>query len=67
MIDFTHAVWQRSRKSQQAGQCVELARLDGVVGVRDSKDPRGPILVFAAADMSAFLDGVIKGKFDIVQ
>lgn len=53
--DFSCATW---RKSSYTGNqnCVELARLPGLVGVRDSKDPDGPVLVFSAGEMRGLLD-----------
>ena len=64
MIDFSRATWRKSTRSQQSGQCVELARVAGVIGVRDSKEPDGPILVFTVEEVAAFLDGVAKGEFN---
>jgi hypothetical protein len=32
--------------------------------MRDSKDPDGPILLYARAEFKAFLDGALKGDFD---
>jgi hypothetical protein len=44
---------------------VELAALpDGTVGVRDSKDPHGPILTFTRTELQAWLDGAKRGEFD---
>ncbi|MEU8800514.1 DUF397 domain-containing protein [Spirillospora sp. NPDC048819] len=35
-------VWRKSRKSTtQGGECVEVAALSNVIGVRDSKNPQG--------------------------
>jgi hypothetical protein len=34
---------------------------DGLVRVRDSKDPDGPVLLFPAAGWAAFLHGVASG------
>jgi hypothetical protein len=43
--DMSRAVWRESRHSANAGNCVEVAgNLAGVVAVRDSKNPDGPIL-----------------------
>jgi len=45
---------------------VEVARnLPGVVAVRDSKDPAGPVLGFAALGWSAFTAAVRNGEFDL--
>ena len=41
---------------QRQRECVEVAdNLPDVVGVRDSKDPTGPMLVFAPAAWRAFV------------
>lgn len=41
-------IWRKSiRSNPWAGgdpECVELAELGGVIGVRDSRDPGGPVL-----------------------
>lgn len=64
MIDFSRATWRKSTKSQQSGQCVELAKVGDLIGVRDSKDPNGSVLVFTVEEIAAFLDGAIKGEFN---
>lgn len=64
MIDFSRAMWRKSTKSQQSGQCVELAKVGSVIGVRNSKEPDGPILVFTVEEIAAFLDGATKGEFE---
>jgi hypothetical protein len=47
--------WRTSTHSGQNGACAEVARnLPGVVGVRDSKDRGGPVLMFGPADWEAF-------------
>lgn len=62
--DFSRAVWRKSAKTQANGQCVEVARLGETIGVRDSKDPSGPMLCFTLSEFEAFLDGAHKGEFD---
>ncbi|MET8363211.1 DUF397 domain-containing protein [Micromonospora sp. NPDC049580] len=56
-MDLTNAIWRKSRRSgSSGGNCVEVAdNLPGVIGVRDSKDPAGPILAFAPAAWRAFV------------
>lgn len=57
---LTGAVWRTSSYSGTQGNCVEVAtNLPGLVAVRDSKDPGGPMLVFAAGEWAAFV-GPIK-------
>lgn len=63
MTDFTNATWRKSVKSQNDGACVEIARVDDVIGVRDSKDPAGPVLEFSIREFAAFVDGAGKGEF----
>jgi hypothetical protein len=62
---MTGLTWRRSSSSTGNGECVEVAALpDGTVGVRDSKDPDGPVLTFTRAEMRAWLQGVRAGEFD---
>ncbi|SNS52767.1 protein of unknown function [Actinomadura meyerae] len=50
------ATWRKStHSSNQGDDCVELADLGEVVGLRDSKDPDGPKLVMRRAEFSALL------------
>ncbi|MDM4722924.1 DUF397 domain-containing protein [Micromonospora sp. WMMA1363] len=48
------ARWRKSSHSGDEGACVEIATLPRKVGVRDSKDPGGPLLLFAPAAWAAF-------------
>jgi hypothetical protein len=56
--------WKKSSFSLSAGECLEVAHLDGGIGVRDSKDPLGPVLMFTRGEMLAFVKGVREGEFD---
>jgi hypothetical protein len=49
--------WRKASHSGSNGNCVEVAgsRPDAVA-VRDSKDPRGPVLVFTPGEWKAFTD-----------
>jgi hypothetical protein len=56
--------WVKSSFSFANGNCVEVASLPGGnVGVRNSKDPDGPILIFLPDEWKAFLDGARNGEF----
>ncbi|MEW2383474.1 DUF397 domain-containing protein [Micromonospora sp. NPDC047707] len=56
-MDLSNARWRTSTRSTSAGgECVEVAdNLPGVVAVRDSKDPAGPVLAFGPATWKAFV------------
>jgi hypothetical protein len=54
-IDLSGAIWRKAARSNNGGNCVEVAQnLTGIVAVRDSKDPEGPVLIFTSADWEAF-------------
>ncbi|MEW2353601.1 DUF397 domain-containing protein [Spirillospora sp. NPDC029432] len=53
-MDLSDATWRKaSRSGENGGNCVELAGACGVVGVRDSKDPEGPVLLVTPAVLRA--------------
>jgi hypothetical protein len=39
--------------------------MDGVVGLRDSKVEDGPVLLFGAAEWTAFMTRIRAGDFDL--
>lgn len=56
MPDLTNAVWRKSSRSNNGGDCVEVAdNLSDIVGLRDSKDPSGPILTFSPTAWTTFI------------
>jgi hypothetical protein len=57
--------WRKSTYSGCLGNCVEVATLyGGQVALRNSRHPRGPLLIFDRGEMAAFLAGVKDNKFD---
>ena len=66
MIDRTvFTNWRKSRRSGGGDNCVEVAfATNGSVGLRHSKDPEGPILIFTSREWDAFTGGVRDGEFD---
>lgn len=62
-IDLSNAVWRKSTRSSATKDCVEVAFVDGNhVGVRDSKNPTGPALVFAPSAWDAFTTAICAGE-----
>ncbi|MCM2391827.1 DUF397 domain-containing protein [Streptomyces albipurpureus] len=63
-------IWIKSSYSQQGGNCVEWApahaSTTGMVPVRDSKEPHGPILSLPADSFASFVAGVKAGEFSTV-
>jgi hypothetical protein len=63
--DLAAARWAKSRHSANGGNCVEIARgLPGIIAVRDSKDPAGPVLIVTPSqwrDLTARLRSVHTG------
>ncbi|GAB3448002.1 DUF397 domain-containing protein [Actinophytocola sediminis] len=57
--ELAGASWRKSSRSGAVGNCVELSWPGSeVVAVRNSRDPRGPVLVYPRADLVTFLAGM---------
>ncbi|RKS72123.1 uncharacterized protein DUF397 [Actinomadura pelletieri DSM 43383] len=45
-MNLSTAKWRKSsHSSNNGGDCVELARIDDTIAIRDSKNPHGPKLL----------------------
>ena len=57
MEDQIEPRWRKSSYSGNGGgDCVEVARnLPGVVAVRDSKNPEGPVLIISRNEWARFI------------
>jgi Domain of unknown function (DUF397) len=57
------SAWRRSSKCA-ATECVEIAREQGMILLRDSKSPDMPAFRYTTEEFRAFLDGAKAGEFD---
>ncbi len=58
--------WRPSSYSNSEGNCIEVAEgvgANGMVPVRDSKNPTGPALSFSPDAFAAFVNAVKGGEF----
>ncbi|MEU1884554.1 DUF397 domain-containing protein [Micromonospora sp. WMMD987] len=55
IAELSEATWRKSTRSGSDTDCVEVAAVARVVGVRDSKDRSGPVLAFDRSAWSAFV------------
>ncbi|WP_067884567.1 DUF397 domain-containing protein [Nocardia vaccinii] len=63
-IDLTDAQWFKSSMSTAKEACVEVTWLPaGRVGVRDSKNPEGPALIFSPDEWTAFTSVIQHDEF----
>lgn len=62
--DLSHAQWRKSSFSGNSGNCVEVAIVDSVMGIRDSKDPYGSVLVVTRDEWRGFIRRVVSEEVD---
>lgn len=63
--ETSRAAWRKSSFCNGADACVEVAPLPGgYVGVRDSKEQDGAVLLFSRPEFAAFVAGVRAGEYD---
>lgn len=57
--------WQKSRRSNSQGNCVEMAELsDQLIAIRNSRHPDGPALIYTRPEIEALILGAKDGDFD---
>ncbi|MRH86394.1 DUF397 domain-containing protein [Nocardia sp. SYP-A9097] len=61
LAELAGARWFKSTRSGAGKECVEVAFLNnGRVGVRDSKNPAGPALVFGVREWDSFTELIVR-------
>jgi hypothetical protein len=63
-VNLASAQWFKSSRSGSASNCVEVAFGVAEVGVRDSKDREGPVLVIGSIAWRAFTTTLHAGRLD---
>ena len=57
--ELPEAIWRKSSHSgANEDSCVEVARADRLVAVRDSKNPSGSVLAFDRSEWRSLLTGI---------
>lgn len=63
-FDLSQAVWQRA-EGDTSESAVEVAFVGDLIGMRNSAEPDGPVLVFTQDEWDAFVAGAQDGEFDL--
>lgn len=64
-MDLSRAEWRKSMRSTNGGNCVEIARGNKVIAVRDSKNPSGHKLVLPTGTWREFVGALKNGRYDL--
>ncbi|MQS34277.1 DUF397 domain-containing protein [Streptomyces katsurahamanus] len=68
-VDLTAADWAKSELSNAGNNCLEVAFIDGVVALRDSKDvgdPNAQVLIVSREDYRFFTTSVQAGQENLL-
>lgn len=57
--------WVRSSVCSSDNNCVEVRLCDGLVYVRDSKDPGARPMCFSVREWADFVAGAVQGEFAV--
>ena len=65
-LDTNFTEWHKSPLSNPPdNQCVEVSFSSNAVGLRDSRNPDGYVLVFTFGEWEAFIGGAASGSFNL--
>jgi len=66
-VDVCDGAWRKARRSVNNGACVEVASTHATVLVRDSVNPAGLTIKYAAQTWQSFIADTKGGAFDVVR
>ncbi|QFG22073.1 DUF397 domain-containing protein [Actinomadura sp. WMMB 499] len=56
-MELSNAVWRQSARSKEDGSnCVQVAKVSGLVAIRDSKDADGAVITVSRGDFNRFAE-----------
>lgn len=64
MVNSISDGWRKSSFCDTSA-CVEVRVQDGLIQVRDSKDPEGSVLTYTESQWATFVRGATDGEFNI--
>jgi hypothetical protein len=65
-LDSGSAYWRKSKRSENAGACAELAAFDKTIRIRDSQSAHKSMLIFTSQQWDNFIrHGKERGKFNL--
>ena len=64
LADLSSATWRKSSFSGMNG-CVEVAFVEDLVAVRNTRERDGMVVIFNQLEWEAFVLGVRDGEFDL--
>jgi hypothetical protein len=64
---LAEVLWVKSERSNSQGACVEFARIDnGLVAMRNSRDPEGAALIYPLPAVQALMTALRSGEFEFL-
>ncbi|MQA26358.1 MAG: DUF397 domain-containing protein [Micromonosporaceae bacterium] len=64
VFDASRAEWRAANGPDGEPGRIEVAFVDGLIGMRDAQDP-DTVLVYTPAEWEAFIGGAKDGEFDL--